>query len=271
MNEPTTNAYKLPETKLIFVGPERIVTDALFNANAFPEELKDEVDACSTRVSIVLLHVKNVKQEVLKDKERFLRELQRTDTYKTLCYTRNDINIVAYYDGLEYIAALHGFFYSIKSFFDVYAQLMIKLIDPKGKMRMTFSKATINSRKIVGGNIVNWLRNSAPNTFKKSAELSALIIHHSETWIFQTVKYRDELSHYCDIKGIKHMHTVLFHEEPLFKAEDIVFPVMPNGLQVANFCENIVDNLRTFIEQSLVLLPDVKLNFLYTGRWVLAD
>jgi tetrahydromethanopterin S-methyltransferase subunit B len=131
-----------PETKIVIVGEERWSSFAVFNGNAFPCGLEELVDSCSTRAAILLIHLEEVRSEIERDRLRFVNSLenQRNDL-TTAVTSRPDLRPVGYYDGLGYIAALYGFLIGIKSFLDLYAQLMAKVALPSASM--TFKRTKI--------------------------------------------------------------------------------------------------------------------------------
>lgn len=258
--------------KMEFVGDERWSTHSVFNSNAFPAELAPEVNTCSTKAAIHLVYLNMIKEAVKKDRKNFQKVLKLKLTKEQVASIRknNSVPVIAYYDGEEYLAALYGFLSSLKSFLDVYSILIHKTIQPSLRQNILFNSDTVGGEKISGGAIIKWLDNSSPSTFTNSSELKRVIEDHSNNWITEAVRNRTDLVHYGDIKGIEHMQIVL-NPRP-GKYPGIFPPLMPNGQPVEDYCSNLLSKLREFVEESLILLPNIKMehitftNFLILGH-----
>jgi hypothetical protein len=257
---------KNKETRIVFVGPERWQTYSVFNGNAFPNELEAIVEACSTRLALVFLHISELHEEIERDKKRFrdALERQRKDLATGLS-RRADLLCVGYYDGLGYIAAMHGCLASIKSFFDVYAQLMGKLIVSGANCR--FKRATVDGESLSGGSVINWLRQSAPAAYAQSGALASLTLNHSREWITQAVEYRDRISHCSDIDGMKHMHLQLYPKDPPYDICEMVPPKMPDSKSVTDYFSELQERLVGYVKESIVLLPKVDRSLISLDRW----
>jgi len=259
------------DTKMILVGDERWSTYGTFNLNAFPEELQPNVEACSTRAAIHLVQLNMVKEAVKKNYNDFQKELENKFTDKTVTSLKdsNIDSMVVYYDGIDYLTAFHGFLISLKSFLDVYSLLICKAIQPSLE-GIFFNAKTIGDKKISGGRVISWLKDSAPKSFINSLKLQKVIENHSNNWITDAVNYRDTLSHRGDIKGMKHMHVDL--KTPSYKYGDIIFPLMPDNQLVVDYCSELLSKLREFVEESMILLPNIEMkhitftNFLILGH-----
>ena len=261
------NGNSPPEVRLVIVGEERWSTYGVFNANAYPEAVKYAVNSCSTRAAIFLVNVAVVQSEVTKDRLRFTQSLvrQREDLTRALT-SRRDLNPVGYYDGLGYLTALYGCFLSLKSFLDVYSQLMAKLACPG--VKMTFKKAKIGNLQLSGGTFINWLKGSAPKSFIKATALADLTYEHSKGWITSCVDYRDMLAHYSDIPGMRHMRLRFRTIHPVFDVTEIEEPRMPDGSPVVSYCTGLLERLRAYVSRSVVLLPNVKQELISPGTFL---
>ncbi|MBN2395504.1 MAG: hypothetical protein JXC36_03455 [Candidatus Atribacteria bacterium] len=255
-----------------FVGEERWATFGIFNGNAFPPGLEGIVSDCSSRAAMFLYHVNALNMNMTASKRMFIRQLksnlseQWTQGFVNTKINR-DMNFMAIYDGLDYLAAFNCMLQELKSLLDIYANLMAKLIIPSAQLK--FSKAIIEGINISGGKVVLWLRNSAPTNFANTSLLSEVIVKHSTDWITQAVKYRDTLIHYGDIKGLKHMHVMLKREYPPFNEAEIELPAMPDGRLLTDYCIGLVDKLANFLDESLKLLPNVDHSLIRFGSFVL--
>jgi len=240
---------------VIITSPYRWETFCLFNANAFPANLGDNVNDCGLRLALCLYYTSLVSKEISKEREIFIKELdvQQADIRKGLSKRQDSLKFVAYSDGLQYLAATFSYLNAIKSFLDIYAKLMAKLISPS--TNMSFKRKAINGGTIAGGTFINWLQNSAPKNFNKAKDLADITIRHSNEWITQSVKYRDTLSHSGDIVGMVHMHVPLHPKDPPYNYANIEFPKMPDGVLLIDYCQDILNRLIYYLEESIILLP----------------
>ncbi len=257
--------------KIELVGEERWSTHSVFNSNAFPVGLEPNVEACSTKAAIHLVHLNMVKEAVKKNYKDFQKELKLkiTSQYVASLKKSHSDPVIVYYDGLDYLAALYGFLNSLKSFLDVYATLICRTIQPSlGKK--SFKRGMVGGKRIAGGAVVRWLKGSAPKTFKNSSKLQRAIENHSNNWITEAVNHRDILSHQGDIKEMEHMHIIL--NPPSYRYPGILPPLMPDGQLVVDYFSELLSKLREFVEESMILLPNIEMehitftNFLILGH-----
>ncbi len=254
--------------KIVMVGQERWSTYGVFNANAYPDGVGDVVTACGTRAAIFLVHMSELKSEVATDRLRFAESLesQRDDLTRALT-GHSGPSPVGYFDGLGYLTALYGCLLSLKSFLDVYAQLMAKVILPRTSM--TFKRANVGNVDLSGGKFINWLNRSAPSSFGKAAFLADLTKKHSNEWITPCVSYRDTLTHYADLPGIQHMSIRFRTIPPVFDFREIEEPTMPDGTPVVSYCGDILDKLRSYVQQSVVILPNTRQDLISTDSFLI--
>lgn len=258
-----------PETKIVVVGRERWSTYSVFNRNAFPADVAGLVESCSTRAAVLLVNFENVRLEIERDNVRFADSLQAQSNDLTQAVTsRPDLRPVAYYDGLGYITALYGCFIGVKSFLDIYAQLMTALI--LSNASMTFKRAKFGDNKLAGGAFIKWLKGSAPKTFTKAGPLADLTYRHSKDWITPTVLLRDTIAHYADIPGMKHMRLELKNSSPVFDVREIEEPAMPDGASVISFCNILMEKLRAYVSESVVLLPKINLEMINANSFLVS-
>jgi hypothetical protein len=259
---------KSNHVSLIIVGAHRWETFSIFNGNAFPDSLRYGVDACGIRLSLCLFYTSAVSEEVSKDRERFIEalEMQRDDIKRGLSKKQNSLNLVGYSDGLGYMAATYGCLNAMKSFLDVYAQLIGKLILPS--TNLSFKRRTIDGRKIAGGTLISWLRTSAPRTFHNAKDLADITTRHSIAWITEAVRHRDTLSHYADLKRMTHMHVPLEAKDPFYDPDNIVPPKMPNGVPLVEYCQSVLANLSGYLRESITLLPNIRKDLIRPNRFL---
>ncbi len=241
------------EISLIIVSNERWESFSLFNSNAYPKFLNELVDSCGERLALIYYYVNLLNLEITSDRKCFLNELNKQLQNFTL---KDKLEYIVYYQGITYIASLHGTLYSLKSFLDVFINLNASLITNKIE-QISCHKKNINNRKLACGNFINWLRNlSHKNDNIKN--LTNIIEENSKNWITQAVNYRDILAHSGEIKGFKHLRLILQKNKKNYTNEDILLPTMPDGTSVDTYCnEKILKNLIHFIKETLNLLPNI--------------
>lgn len=250
---------------IVIVGPHKWSTFSAFNGNAFPDDLKSIVDSCATRLSLVSANVHALTYEVQTERVSFMNELNsdRAQLSDGIA-SRPDLRFVAYADGAGYIAALYGLLSSARSFLDIYALLMGKLIGRH--LSWSFKRGRVDGKEVSGGTILNWLNRSAPKDLAHAGELAHVIRSHVEAWIGTMVDYRDTVSHYSEIRGLTHMHVALNNVPPLFIAETLDEPRMPDGMLIVEYGQFIKLSLRNFVSDTLSLLPNVKQDLIQPNR-----
>lgn len=172
-----------------------------------------------------------------------------------------DARLVVVFDATGYLACLDGVFYALKSFLDVYAQLIARVIDRKVSIR-AFAKKKVGRSKLSGGNLIRWLRQSAPNYFPGAAKLAGVIERHSRCWIHDAVGYRDTLTHHGRVRGLEHMRLDVDAAQISFRPEDVKEPTMLDGVEVAAYAQRLLRNLDCFIKETLAVLPGVECSML---------
>jgi hypothetical protein len=140
--------------QIVFVGPHRWKAAAVFNPNAYPPGVRQIVDACGSRLALLLLHTLSMRHALEQDMTDFQDAvLRQRDEMATAVARRPDLTGVAVYDGLVHIAELHSCLNTLKSFLDVYARLIGQLINPTNDW--SFGKANVDGFQLSGGRLVN--------------------------------------------------------------------------------------------------------------------
>jgi hypothetical protein len=239
--------------QIIFVSPQRYSAQHIFNANAYPIALRSVVDSCASRYALLLLHTSTLRAALERDLTDFRKvvEGQRVDLERAI-ESRPDFECVAVYDGLAHLAEMHSALNSLKSFLDVYAKLIGKLVNSSNNW--SFGKATVDGQEASGGRLVNALRSSSVETLARLADLT---LEHSRTWISDAVRYRDQLSHRSDLDNMHHMQLPLHNSTPHINFDEIERPVMPNGQDLGDYVDGILRNMAAYVRASIELLPNV--------------
>lgn len=247
---------------LIIVSEDTTAACGWFNTNAFPGELRDLVDACRGRSALLRFFVRNMQREVGLDLRRFEEEYRKRGVESEQLPA--DAHLAVVFDATGYLACLDGVFYALKSFLDVYAQLIARVIDRKVSIR-AFGKKKVGRSELSGGNLIRWLRQSAPNCFPGAARLAGVIERHSRCWIHDAVGYRDKLTHHGRIRGLEHMRLDVDAAQISFRPEDVKEPTMPDGVEVAAYAQRLLCNVDSFITDTLALVPQVQRGLLAPG------
>ncbi|HPS78759.1 MAG TPA: hypothetical protein PLS53_11440 [Thermoanaerobaculaceae bacterium] len=250
-------------TTIVVVSPQRWQAFHVFNGNAFPEHVRQVVDACAWRFALLLLHASRMSdalQRDLMDLEAVI-ERQRADLEATV-KSRPELKAILVYDGLAHVAEMHNCLNALKSFLDLYAKLIGRISTPQ--FECGFNKANIDGRKVSGGRLVNALRNQAQDP--ASHALAQVTLQHSEAWITEAVTYRDQLSHRSNLDHMVPMHLHLSPHEPHIDITRVVRPTMPNGKDLEVYFHDLVSNLATYVGQSVVLFPNVDQSLLSPGQ-----
>jgi hypothetical protein len=120
---------KIP-TQIIFVSSHLMSAQHVFNANAFPKELRTHIDACAYRLAVVFLHTKGLLEAIEKDHFELLEALERQEDIAKAAIKRLDLFFIARSDGLSYLSEMQNLLNAFKSYLDVYARLIGKLMKP---------------------------------------------------------------------------------------------------------------------------------------------
>lgn len=243
---------------IIITSEEEWISSVYFNPNAYPDFLKEILTSCEERLALMLYYAGLIESQMPRDIDNFLDQLNR------LMYTGGlpDVpQFIAYYRGMTYIASLHGMLYSLKSFLDVLGILWTSLIVGK-RTKLLFNRSKVKGEEIAGGRLINWLRETVGSKFKNASRLASIIEDNSRRWISKAVKYRNDLTHYGEIKGLKHLRVKLRKDKRRYGYEDILMPEMPDGTPVRDYCKMLIKNTCSFVVAGLKLFPSVDMALL---------
>jgi hypothetical protein len=227
---------------------------SVFAPSAFSEELEPVGRACGRRLALVWTNAERLRRELDRDIERFHLQIQKTGVSRPeTTVAAAHLAPIVQFDGLEGLDALHGFLAAVKTFLDVYAILMARLIASNSPR--SFGKKTINGQQLSGGTIIYWLRRQgAAPTYEHRLDLAECIEMHSRDWITKAVGYRDQATHGLEIAGwlslrVRHAESA---DQASFQQVE-----MPDGQPVMKYAEQVQSLLGAFVQQTLPLLPNV--------------
>ncbi len=253
--------------QVIFVGQYRQTAQRVFNGNAYPAYARPVVDACASRYALLLLHALSTRRAIQYDISEFRRvmEAQRLDL-ETAVAKRPDLSVLAIYDGLPHMAQMHSALNALKSFLDLYAKLLGKLVTPSNSW--TFDKAVVDGEKVSGGRLVKAIRGTRLASLQPLADL---ILANSRSWITEAVTYRDQLSHRSELDAMRRLQLPINPTPPHFDFGALSKPAMPNGQELDHYLESLVTGLATFVGRSVKLFPSVDLKLISPDRLLTSD
>ena len=254
----------LDHAALVVVSPKLWSTYAVFNANAFPEDLSSIVESCSLRLGMLVALSTSLSLEVEREWQILEAELHADRGGLLDSVLRSEVPIVAYADGLQYLGTLYSYLATVKSFLDVYALLIGKTIGRN--LTWTFKKGRVAQDDISGGSIVNWLHRSAPKTLISSRILAEAIERHSRSWITETVHYRDTISHYSEIPRMRHLSVPLRRFRPIFDRSERILPALPNGKELPHYATDTLEKIRNLVVDTIAHLPSINMDQIHPDR-----
>lgn len=240
---------------LVFTGPELWSAHAVFNSNAFPDDLKSIVGSCALRAGLLLSLSGSLVRDIDLEWETLESELLADRGGLSDAAIHSTVPYMAYSDGVQYLGSLYSFLATSKSFLDVYAMLLGKCIGRQ--LTWSFKKGRVDGADKSGGAIINWLRRSAKDLVQ-AEELAAKLLTHSESWITSTVDLRDKIMHYSEIPGMTHLSVPLRRFRPIYDIGDRVLPALPDGEALPAFSSRVLDGVRRLVADTVLLLPGVK-------------
>ena len=251
--------------QILFIGSQRRHAFAVFNPNAFPPEVRHLVDACCYRLALVLHHTSLLGSAIERDAADFRQSIEssRADLEAGL-RQRPDLTSTAVYDGIGFVSEMHNSLNALKSFFDLYAKLIGKLVNLGN--HWSFGKANIDDQKLSGGRLIKALRSASKTG--AYADLADLTTEHSVRWITVAVKYRDQLSHRSNLDHMVRMHLPLRAQPPHWKFEELVTPAMPNGVDLKLYFGGLRRELRDYLNASIELVPNVDLSLISPAEFL---
>lgn len=240
---------------IFLIGPENWEASHVFNPNAFPVPVRNLVFSCMDCLSMFIFSVNQVEPNIERDRKQFLSKLRKNKAFYGFTPDPDKPCVVVYHNA-KFLVALHLVLYSVKSFLDVYAQLVSKLIVSNSTI-FGFNKGTVDGKQIEGGRLITWLTKSTPDTYTNASTLAHVIREHVFSWVKEAVNRRDKLIHHGEIPNLCPMMVPLYCEPHRVKANHVILPQMPNGVDVVTYCRETRNNLFQFIRETLVLLPDI--------------
>ena len=247
-----------PKPVSVIVCSRPMVTaTALMNLNSVPERAKSEFEAAARRLAIFLHHVKALSAEIDTSRCEFDTQIRRNwADWSTAVRSRQDLQFIAYDDGLGYTSRLYAILYELKAFLDIFARFICRQISGKSPPN-GFNKGKLDGTKVSGGSFINWINGHKLDALPHRDELVSLFTKATSEWITEAVEFRDTLVHYRDLPGLLHMRVNLSRHLSTVTDVDILLPQMPSGKDLEAFSIQLRDALCNLVSEVLPLLPNV--------------
>ncbi len=228
----------------------------LLNANAFPEFVSKLVDAARARLNLMLAHAATQSAAIDASVFRLTTKLdvEWSDDLGNVKPSQ-DLTYLARVESTPYVAPLHGFLYSLKSYLDVYVQLTCRMYLATGRCPKGRGKVGQGEDVWALGKLINWLRDRPVGSVNSDSVADA-ILSHSQNWITDAVEDRDSFTHHGDPPTLRHLEVPLFVAGRIWRPEDVRRPTL-RGLALDEYCFDRVDSLGALMDDTLRLLPEI--------------
>ena len=240
---------------VLVVGKLSWKSIGIFNPNAFPPELRSTAMNCGDQLALIENSLSNTTTLIENQKNEFLKILQKDPSFKG--FTPDPQKPAkAFYHNLAFLTDFISFFVYFKAFLDQYARLVSKLIDSRSSI-FGFNKQKIDGRKISGGRLINWLRNSTPSDCKNCFKLAELFNQHVVEWIDETIKLRDSLVHSPYFLAEYSISIPLTKSTSMLSPDNLNPPMIPGtNVEISLYMEQALKSLYTLVYDTLPLLPN---------------
>ena len=248
---------------IITTEPMRIST-GLLNANAFPDSIEPEVRACINRLAYLLSAALRVDTAILTSIEEMMFNLDRNwSEFLHSARSRKDVELIVYWDGVQYMSALHSLLYEIKAFLDLYSRLIKKLVQNDG-LPPTFKSKNVDGKTRYGESFLRALRDTPVNRFENCDSVCTFIETNINEWIQKALERRDALAHFRDLADVQHLRINMSRINSDLSRELLQVPTIGGNLDLSSYTSEICAQLGVLIETVTPLLPEIKKGLLAT-------
>ena len=246
---------------VLVVGKLSWKSSGIFNPNAFPSQLRSTAMNCGDQLALIENSLVNTKALIEKQKIDFFEILKKDPSFKGFTPDPNK-PAIAFYHNLAFLTHFISFFVYFKAFLDQYARLVSRLIRSRSSI-FGFNKQNIDGRKISGGRLINWLRNSTPSDFKDSSNLADILIRHVLEWIDELIQIRDFLVHNPNFLAEFNISIPLDSSTDKLSSDDLSSPKIPGtDFEILLYMEEALKHLSALLHETLPLLPNVDFSLL---------
>ncbi len=248
-------AFDKKSASIILVNEHTYEALHIFNSNAFPEHLADNIRDCATRMVMFRHSARDVISQVSKDIDEFKLALESNRQFLLQGTARNpELDLVCYFDNARYMTSICSTFVYLRSLLGMYSNLIKQSIEPGRNLDFRAKKIFPENKKLAGGELVEWLRKRKDGDY---CDLAKTIVEHSEEWIDSAVNYRNTLVHTGDIPQLHRPRLKLRPEKSDFTYDEIEPPFMPTGEDVRVYVYELATNVHRFVEDTIVHIPNV--------------
>lgn len=248
---------QLPELKCIVATGPMMTATALLNTNAFPDAVSTEVNACCSRLAYILCAIPRVDQAIQSSRDEFKVHLKRNWLgYRKAVETRPDLRVVLYWDGVEYVSALHSVLYEVRAFLDLYARLIRSLLGDQ-RVPPTFKSGSSNGKTHYGAKFLRSLEKIEESRFPERDTVCSVIRRNLEEWLQLALDRRDALAHFRELPELRHIWVPVTGAPIEFDDSLLNGPTIGQEESLSNYVEAIGDRLGRAIEATAPLLPSV--------------
>ncbi|MCK4739523.1 MAG: hypothetical protein KAT46_06205 [Deltaproteobacteria bacterium] len=255
--------------KTVLFSTDHAAASSLFNPNAYPSNLKELVHSCIVRAGILRFHVRNVAPYIEADRSELANQIKSLwkEQFKPFIESDDKADAFVQFASLGYLSALDGVLISLKSLLDVYATIVSRSFVSSQALKFNRGNVKNIERKISGGRLIKWLRQSAPKEDAEAANIIAdILTKHSKDWLTDAIALRDRIVHDGEIRELKPVATTLRgFSDSGFNSQALSGPYMHNDSDVPSYCESILTNTSIFLEETIAHLPGIKMEFISLG------
>jgi len=245
----------LPSQKLIrFFSRYSVIGDTVFNENAYPVHLEKEVGFCGKKLSMFLYACRKYQVDIISSRDELSKEIIKNwAELNALSAEKTDFNFVIAHDDLPHDSSFYLVFYELKSFLDVFAKLLCKMLNEKVSP-VAFKHGVVREKRYAGAGFPDWILKLRVANCRSKQELHDTIIRHSAKWITQAVDFRDTLCHHKEIDGYKPTYYLMPKHAASFDMDLFRLPEMPDGTRTPHYVTAIRECLGVFVDEMLSLM-----------------
>lgn len=231
--------------RYIFLDPNFIESvSTVFNPNEYDASLQKGIDACWDRYGAVVIYANNTIAEINKCRiAGFITDLDFIN--KSLPLKRNafcELNCPSVRANFE------ALLFAVKSLLDVLCRYLLSR--KIGQSLRGFNKTRKEGREIIGGRVLNALRNISHSRLPSRDELLDLIEEHKVKWIDELVGMRDTVTHTSGLQNFVGFWMIIEGGRTnLYTEVDILDPMLNHGggvEAVEKYCQLILTHLQAF-------------------------
>jgi len=127
------------------------------------------------------------------------------------------------------------------------------LLDSIAQMYSIAFKSDIRTFSKYGKSILNDINGLKDEFENFKSDLTRIIIEHKGIWIDDTIKNRDIVVHYGQLRKFR-CPMIQLDERVKYPVKEVAVATMPNGISVLDFSSNLLNNVYSFTESVVEVL-----------------